>query len=321
MAEEDNFPSQSYSFVCSGLLKALIAVIVVLTATLVSKKVNNQDDAAKSNSDETNFCSSSQCVRCSSRNHIMAIGVLSQKLNEFVRIRGGRAKLERIYKSVQQYKTTTKKADGVSAQKPTVIYIKGLSCKPWYDFDGLELLRTLSVELNYELIKSEFKRIRFNKGEGWIKNTTPDGEWLVYHLFNQGEKVTRNCNLCPYTVQVIESIEPFIRGCSFGNALFSVIRPRTHITEHYGPTNCRIRCHVPLFVPKGCCLRVNGEEKKWKENELLLFDDSFLHEAWNRGVDGDRVVLMLDLWHPELTCFEREAITFLFPSVVINDMG
>lgn len=60
---------------------------------------------------------------------------------------------------------------------------------------------------------------------------------------------------------------------------------------------------------------------EWKENELLLFDDSFLHEAWNRGMDGDRVVLMLDLWHPELTCFEREAITFLFPSVVINDVG
>ena len=130
MAEEDNFLSQSYSFVYSGLLKALIAVIVVLIASLVSKKVNNQDDGAKSNSDETNFCSSSQCIRCSSRNHTMAIGVLSQKLNEFVRVRGGRANLERIYKSVQQYKTKAQKADGVSAQKPTVIYIKGLSCKP-----------------------------------------------------------------------------------------------------------------------------------------------------------------------------------------------
>ena len=95
--------------------------------------------------------------------------------------------------------------------------------------------------------------------------------------------------------------------------LFSILQAGTHITAHYGPTNCRIRCHLPLFVPKGCLLCVNGERRKWKEGELLLFDDSFLHEAWHRGTDGERVVLMLDLWHPELTMVEREALAFVFP--------
>ena len=312
MADGEDFLSQSYSFVYNILLKALIAVIVLLIATLVSKKFNYQDDGHKSGTEDTNFCSSSECLRCCRKDDTTSTDVLLKKLDGFARIRGEKVGLERIYKGIEQYKTHEKNDGRVSSQKPTIFYFHGISCKPWYDDNCREQLSPLTSSFNYELIKSEFMRL--NTGKGWFKNVTPQGKWLVYHLFNQGKKVDGNCALCPNTVQVIESIEPFIRGCSFGNALFSVVKPGTHITAHYGPTNCRIRCHLPLFVPEGCCLCVNGEERKWKEKEPLLFDDSFLHEVWHRGMNGERVILMLDLWHPELTEFEKEALTFLFPS-------
>lgn len=137
---------------------------------------------------------------------------------------------------------------------------------------------------------------------------------MVFHLFNQGEKVLENCACCPNTVEIIESIGPFIKGCAFGNALFSVLKPGTHITPHYGPTNCRIRCHLPLFVPEGCFLCVNDEKRQWNEMELLLFDDSFLHEAKHTGLKGERIILMLDLWQPQLSLIEKEALCFIFPS-------
>lgn len=39
-----------------------------------------------------------------------------------------------------------------------------------------------------------------------------------------------------------------------------------------------------------------------------MFDDTYLHEAWNRS-DEDRVVLLMDCWNPHLTEAEREGFT------------
>lgn len=311
MADVEDFLSQSYSFVHDFFFKGLVAVAVLLIATFFTKMFSQQGDGRKSGSKDTNFCSSSECLRCS-HDHLTTSEFLSKKLEEFVRKRQDNTGLERLYNGIEYYKTQEGKNNPLSAQKPTVFYLEGLASKPWHHYYSEELRSLISSE-NFELIKSEFKQIRLNTSDGWFKNTTTEGEWLVYHLFNQSEKVENNCNVCPKTVEIIESVEPLMRGCSFGNALFSILQAGTHITAHYGPTNCRIRCHLPLFVPDGCSLGVNGEERKWNEGELLLFDDSFLHEAWHKGTDGERVVLMLDLWHPELSVVEREALAFMFP--------
>lgn len=311
MADDRDLLSQSYYLVYNFLVKGFIALLVLSIATLLTKTFGSQDNAYKSGSDDSNFCSSSECLRCTIKYNTTPKAVLS-KMDVFWGIRRDRTGLERLYKATERYDTEKRQNDPVCTQKPTVFYVHGLSCQPWYEETYLEQLKPLKSLVNYELIKSEFKRMRLNASEGWFKNTTPEGEWLVFHLFNQGEKVEENCTMCPNTMEIIESIEPFMKGCSFGNALFSVVTPGTHITEHYGPTNCRIRCHLPLLVPQGCSLCVNGEEKEWKEKELLLFDDSFLHEAWHIGMDGERVVLMLDLWHPELTVVEKEALTYMF---------
>ena len=60
-----------------------------------------------------------------------------------------------------------------------------------------------------------------------------------------------------------------------------------------------LRCHLPLIVPAGhnCSLRVGDESREWDEGKLMIFDDSFEHEAWNKS-DKDRVVLMFDIPNP-----------------------
>jgi aspartyl/asparaginyl beta-hydroxylase (cupin superfamily) len=62
----------------------------------------------------------------------------------------------------------------------------------------------------------------------------------------------------------------------------------------------RVRCHFGVDVPEDCGLTVGGETRTWTEGRCMVFDDSFEHEAWNRDV-RDRVVLIVDLWHPDLT--------------------
>lgn len=40
-----------------------------------------------------------------------------------------------------------------------------------------------------------------------------------------------------------------------------------------------------------------------QEGKCVIFDDSFLHEAANLS-DKPRVVLIVDVWHPDLTSVE-----------------
>lgn len=39
----------------------------------------------------------------------------------------------------------------------------------------------------------------------------------------------------------------------------------------------------------------------------MVFDDSFTHEAWNAS-DRCRAVLIIDLWHPDLSDWEIEVL-------------
>ena len=89
--------------------------------------------------------------------------------------------------------------------------------------------------------------------------------------------------------------------------MFSVLRPHTRIPAHYGAVNGRVIAHLPLIVPENCgALRVGDQQRSWTEGELLMFDDSFEHEAWNDS-DETRVVLIFDSWNPAITPAERAA--------------
>jgi len=65
---------------------------------------------------------------------------------------------------------------------------------------------------------------------------------------------------------------------------------------------------LPLIVPEGCWFRVGGETRYWRRGEAFLFDDTIEHEAMNPS-DELRVVLIFDVWRPELEPVERQAIT------------
>ena len=91
-------------------------------------------------------------------------------------------------------------------------------------------------------------------------------------------------------------------------ACFSFLAPHTTIKPHYGVSNVRLVMHLPLVVPPDCALNLIGVgEHVWREGELMLFDDTFEHEAWNRS-DQVRIVLLMDCWHPGLTAVERDAV-------------
>ena len=124
-------------------------------------------------------------------------------------------------------------------------------------------------------------------------------DWTAIHLVDRGRDIPSNTQHCPRTMALLREIpQPHIRGAG-PNAMFSLLAPHTHIPPHTGVTNTRLVCHLPLIVPDGCWFRVGSEKREWRRGEAWVFDDTIDHEAMN-PTDRLRVLLIVDVWHPDL---------------------
>ena len=110
----------------------------------------------------------------------------------------------------------------------------------------------------------------------------------------------------------------------FGFSFFSTLHGKSYIKPHTGPMNLRLRIHLPLIVPSEvkpdafsrnpvtkCGLRVGDQIRSWKEGKAVVLDDSYEHEVWNETKEM-RVLLLVDVWHPDVRKEERERIGKMF---------
>ncbi len=149
-------------------------------------------------------------------------------------------------------------------------------------------------------------------------NRNPD--WTALHLIKQGTPIAANAALCPQTFALLEKLpQPPIPGAS-PNVMFSLLAPRTEIPPHVGVNNARLVCHLPLVVPEGCWFRVGDETRSWREGEAFVFDDTIEHEAANPS-DQLRVVLIFDVWHPDLSAIEQQAVAALIEAEDSTESG
>jgi aspartate beta-hydroxylase len=139
--------------------------------------------------------------------------------------------------------------------------------------------------------------------------------WDAYFFFRHGERFEAHHAACPRTSQALADV-PLTRIRDHApEVLFSVLAPQSHITPHHGVTNTRVVTHLPLRIPEGdCALVVGGETHRWQEGRCVTFDDTFLHEAWNRTGET-RVVMILDTWNPYLDEAERVALKDLVEAI------
>lgn len=118
---------------------------------------------------------------------------------------------------------------------------------------------------------------------------------------------------CPVTTSLLESLGgDLMTGTPFSYTFFSTMKPGTSISPHYGACNIKLRCHFPLFVPEEAFLRVAGDPRPWTEGKMIIFDDSYEHEAANLSDNEERVILLFDIWHPHLSQAERKQIENMF---------
>ena len=151
---------------------------------------------------------------------------------------------------------------------------------------------------------------RANRGHALLD----DPRWSAFHLIENGAPVPHAETRFPHTMDALARVPMPVIAARSPMALFSVLQPDTHIPPHSGMLNTRLICHLPLIVPPDCSLRVGNDIRPVERGKLMIFDDSIEHEAWNRS-DATRVVLLFEIWRPELSADERAALTTLFEAV------
>jgi hypothetical protein len=213
----------------------------------------------------------------------------------------------------------------VQLQQPTSFYYPCLPQQPFFDTDALPWIAAL--EAAAPAMRAELEAILADDGAEIAPYVVAepgrpakrhvllgDPKWSALHLYRSGVPVPANADRCPATMAALAQAPiPHIAGRS-PMALFSVLSPGTHIPPHHGMMNTRLICHIPLIIPDGCRLRVGNEVRAVEQDRALLFDDTIEHEAWNDG-DATRVILLFEVWRPELTEAERGALTTLFETI------
>jgi aspartate beta-hydroxylase len=151
--------------------------------------------------------------------------------------------------------------------------------------------------------------------EGYLGGDPGTRAWDAYFLYRHGRTFGAHLAQCPETAAALSRVPLTVVRDHAPEVLFSVLAPQTHIKPHHGVTNTRVVTHLPLIIPEGDCrLVVGGIAHAWRPGRCVTFDDTFLHEAWNR-TDQRRVVMILDTWNPYLAPEECIALKGLIEQI------
>lgn len=241
-----------------------------------------------------------------------------------LRERYGRDGLARVEQCLRIYLNEEPPVYPDPRQRPSFLLFPGLPTSayihrahlPW--IDALEAATAdIRAELE-QLLPSAATRERVFASEALeaenLRGLEAPPSWNGYYFFRHGERRDANCQACPATARALEAL-PLSRVREHGpEVLFSVFTAGTHLLPHRGVTNTRVVGHLPLIVPEACALKVGGEIHEWRTGRVVVFDDTYEHEAWNRS-RSTRVVLIFDTWNPYMTEVERAAVTDLIGAI------
>lgn len=198
--------------------------------------------------------------------------------------------------------------------------LPGISRQPWHDPYGHQELLPLVEELEnaHGEIRSELTAAWECRAEAFSDYRHYLGTqrgWRALYLYRAGGLDPSVEALVPTAYRVVErsAVDTGLL-CPLLESHFSTLLPGAEVAPHCDLWNFSINLHLAVDVPEGCDLTVAGETREWEEGRCLLFDYSFTHSARNAG-PGTRTCLLVDLWHPETTAPEREALTVLIHEV------
>jgi Aspartyl/Asparaginyl beta-hydroxylase len=193
-------------------------------------------------------------------------------------------------------------------------------------------------------IPSDYQETGGNTGSGdqqhvsLHQGSTP---WKWHSYLTKGHVQGPFVQSFPVTSSILQQLRSegiLFEGTPFGFAFFSTLGPESTIAPHTAPMNLRLRIHLSLTVPNTTTMsasnqkdddddssllygiRVGIQERTWIPNKALVFDDSYQHEVWNHHTTDSRVILLVDIWHPDIPHDERTSIVQLFQQARLDGL-
>jgi beta-hydroxylase len=152
--------------------------------------------------------------------------------------------------------------------------------------------------MNFETIRNEvesiyrdFKTINNDLFFTGLGKSKTDWTRLYLKWFKKIDPI--GAKLCPQTTDIVQSM-PNIQ-----TAMISVLKPGAKIVPHKGPYSGCIRLHMGLITPNNddCFINLDGKSYSWRDGEVILLDDSYLHYVEN-NTKQYRVILFCDIVRP-----------------------
>eukprot|EP00544_Gedaniella_sp_CCMP2646_P008684 CAMPEP_0202484346 /NCGR_PEP_ID=MMETSP1361-20130828/3437_1 /ASSEMBLY_ACC=CAM_ASM_000849 /TAXON_ID=210615 /ORGANISM="Staurosira complex sp., Strain CCMP2646" /LENGTH=325 /DNA_ID=CAMNT_0049112955 /DNA_START=36 /DNA_END=1013 /DNA_ORIENTATION=+ len=239
----------------------------------------------------------------------------------------GLTDVEQVYASrgqdIDRIRTFAKSARGeipppkgdAPGHQPSEEHVEGLTARPIWDVidePGLFPWAT-GLEESADVIIQEFEeklardQKMFASDSAWQNQVMGQG-WSAIRLQRLGVWNSEVCAEFPKTYELLQSLKiPLaVRGVCFARQA-----PGSGVEPHSDGRNFILTSHMGIQVPEGCWMKVGEETRTWKEGTLTTLDTSFEHSTGNPS-DSERVVLIIDFWHPELTEAERAALEYVY---------
>ncbi len=211
------------------------------------------------------------------------------------------------------------------AQEPRSFFYPELPDREFYEpQDYAWTQRLIAAE---DQIRTEFEALRQQPGAFTpyihasgnvpIDRNNPlldNDDWSAVHIQKNGVVNEDIAALMPSVLEALSEAPLEAIDQRGPTVLVSRLAPGARIPPHTGYLNTRLTCHLPIIIPGGCGLRCGSETRHWRSGEILMFNDSIDHEAWNTSSE-DRFVLIFFVWRPELSQAERTMIKSLLEGI------
>lgn len=208
-----------------------------------------------------------------------------------------------------------------TGQRPAFAYCPKLTARPFWNAEDDPLIKQIHDALmqNESFIREEFlstvKEKNIEAGEIRTgKYFLKPNSWRNIPLGGLNGFNQRAQQDFPLTLKALDGFKERIFS-----AEFIVMEPDTTLPPHTDATNAYLVCHLGLQVEDNCGVQVDKQIREFHEGDIIFFDQSYPHSAWNKG-SVSRSNLLITFFHPEITKEERELIQLFIKKIKVQCM-
>lgn len=196
------------------------------------------------------------------------------------------------------------------------MYMPGLRAQPYWEAEHFPVAALL--QRRYALIRAEAEHLlatpgvflvrpgEAHVGDSRVDGGRLDGAWNAWYLQRYFKRQSLAAVHTPISLRSLD-------GCAVSReALLSVVGPGTAITLHSDELNFVTTLYLPLVTTPGATITFDRQPRELRAGECFAADSTFLHESFNNSAQW-RVILIVDLWHVDLTALEVRFLGDVMP--------